>query len=86
MEDVVLAALLEEPGDEHLAGIVRGTEPAASTTLVPVIVVVPPSASCTVTVRFGPSEPVPLKIVIFLDFMKPVRLLTMPSTIFCLRA
>ena len=28
----------------------------------------------------------PSRIVIFFDFMNPMRLLTMPSTIFCLRA
>ena len=38
------------------------------------------------TVRSAPSEPTPSKIVIFFDFMKPVRPLTRPSTTFCLRA
>ena len=40
-------------------GIVRGTEPAANTMLRPCNSWVPPAASCTVTVRFAPSEPVP---------------------------
>ena len=38
-------------------GIVRGTEPAARMTLVPVIWVVDPSVPVTVTVRSGPSDP-----------------------------
>ena len=50
------------------------------------LIVVTPSGPVTVTVRFAPSVPMPSRIVIFFDFMKPVRLLTMPSTIFCLRA
>ena len=72
--------------DGSKPGMVRGTEPAASSTLVPASTSVEPSAFCTVTVRSGPSEPVPSMMVIFFDFMKPLRLLTMPSTIFCLRA
>jgi hypothetical protein len=67
-------------------GMVRGTEPAARRTFAPCSVDVEPSVCCTVTVRFGPSEPMPSRMVIFFDFMKPERLLTMPSTIFCLRA
>ena len=66
-------------------GMVRGTEPAASTTLVPLMVVTP-SGPVTVTVWLALSVPMPSRMVIFFDFMKPVRLFTMPSTIFCLRA
>ena len=66
--------------------IVRGTEPAASNTLVPVMVSMLPSGLVTVTDLPLPSAPVPSMMVIFFDFMKPLRLLTMPSTIFCLRA
>ena len=45
-----------------------------------------PSGWATVTVWLAPSVPTPSRMVIFFDFMKPPRLFTMPSTIFCLRA
>ena len=67
-------------------GMVRGTLPAANTTLPPVRVLVLPSGCVTVTVRLAPSLPTPSSTVIFFDFSKPDRLFTTPSTIFCLRA
>ena len=66
-------------------GIVRGTEPEARITLVPVIVADVPSFIDTVTVRSAPREPTPLKT----STLRPLHIAAMPptrpATIFCLR-
>ena len=57
-------------------GIMRGTDPAASSTLVPVISVVDPSAAVTVTTRSGPRRPVPLNT----STLRPLLIAAMPPT------
>ena len=67
-------------------GIRRGTDPAASTTLVPVISVVDPSASATVTTWSAPRRPTPLKTSTLRALHIAATPPTSPATIFCLRA
>ncbi|CAB4599733.1 unannotated protein [freshwater metagenome] len=67
-------------------GITRGTLPAASTTLRPLNCEVVPSAAVTVTELSALTAPTPRRYVTFFAFTNPVRPLTNPSTIFCLRA
>ena len=63
-------------------GIVRGTDPVASTTCLPCSWV----PSSTVTRWPAPREPVPAKVVILRFFIRPWRPFQSWSTTFCLRA
>ena len=67
-------------------GMTRGTLPAASTTFLPASSVLVPSAAVTVTELSAFKAPTPSTYVTFFAFTSPVRPLTKPSTIFCLRA